>query len=488
MTGISCGLVRRDYGEVRNRAARIAGGLAESGVGPGDRVAIYLKNDIALVEASLGAGLLGAVPVPVNWHWKGAELAHVLDDSDCRVVFAHSDLVETAEAVAGDRLLIEVGQESVEPTGKHRLYEGWLASHEQWSEPPTQAPQSMIYTSGTTGRPKGIIRDRTTPDQNRAIAQLVFQILGLQPGMRTLVPAPIYHSGPNVHCLVSAAAGIDLTIMAKFDAEELLRLIEANRIDHFQAVPTMFVRLLKLPEEVRARYDVSSLKAIVHAAAPCPPEVKRRIIEWFGPIVLEYYGGSETGGCVSCDSAQWLSHPGTVGTAIGDASIRIYSADGELLPAGESGQIYLRPPTGWPNFTYHGDPAKRSGMERDMHVNIGDVGYLDHDGFLYLNDRSTDMIISGGVNIYPAEIEACLLELPGVRDVAVFGIPDTDFGEAIAAHVDAVEVTENDVRNHVRTNLADYKVPKLVVFDHDLPREETGKLFKRKIRARYWPS
>jgi len=488
MAGIRCGQVVRDYDQVRARAAAIAGGLAAAGVVAGDRVAIYMHNDIAFVEASIGAGLLGAIPVPVNWHWKDTELAYLLEDSESRVIFAHTDLVPTTEAILGERTLIEVSQESVPPTGRHRGYEDWLAEHEPWPKPPTQAPQSMIYTSGTTGRPKGIIRDATTPEQSQAIAGLVFDTFGLRPGMRTLVPAPIYHTAPNVHCLVSAAAGIDLTIMPRFDPEELLRLIEAERIDHFQAVPTMFVRLLQLPEQVRTRYNLSSLQAIVHAAAPCPPEIKRRIIDWLGPIVREYYGGSETGGCVACDSTQWLAHPGTVGAPIRDASIRIYSDSGDILPAGESGQIYMRPPTSWPNFTYHQNPRKRTEMERDGHFDIGDIGYLDHDGFLYLNDRSTDMIISGGVNIYPAEIEACLLELPGVRDVAVFGIPDTDFGESVAAHIDATGITTDDVQEHVRSKLAGYKVPKVVVFDHNLPREDTGKLFKRRIRAHYWPN
>jgi long-chain acyl-CoA synthetase len=488
MTGIHCGAVSRDYPQVLARAGRIASGLAAAGVGTGDRVAIYLHNDVAAIEASIGAGVLGAIPVPVNWHWKGAELAYLLDDSGSRVVFAHTDLVPTAEAVAGDRLLIEVVSADGPATGRHPVFEEWLAGHEVWTEPPTQAPQSMIYTSGTTGRPKGIIRERSTPEQSQATVGLVLGAFGLTPDMRTLVPAPIYHTAPNVHCLISAAAGIDLTIMPSFDPEDLLRTIEKHGINHFQAVPTMFVRLLQLPDEVRTRYDLSSLRAVVHAAAPCPAEVKRRIIHWLGPIVLEYYGGTETGACVVCDSAQWLSHPGTVGAPIGDASIRIHSVDGDLLPPGESGLVYMRPPTGWPNFTYQGDAAKRAAMERDGHLHIGDVGYLDNDGFLYLNDRSTDMIISGGVNIYPAEIEACLLELSGVRDVAVFGIPDDEFGESIAAHVEADGPTEDDVREHVRVNLAGYKVPKLVVFDDNLPREDTGKLFKRKIRAQYWPA
>ncbi|MEZ0050222.1 long-chain acyl-CoA synthetase [Mycobacterium sp. MAA66] len=487
MSGVRCGRVFRDYDDVRARASAVAGGLAALGVEAGDRVAICLHNDIAFIEASVGVGMLGAIPVPVNWHWKGAELAYLLDDSDSKVIFANTSLVPTAEAVAGGRPLIEVIEGSDVPSGRHSCYEDWIAGHSGWSEPPRQAPMAMVYTSGTTGRPKGIVRAPSAPAQSQAMAGLLLEAFGLAPGMRTLVAAPMYHSAPNAHALVSAAAGVDLTIMGKFDAEDLLRQIAEHQIDHFQAVPTMFVRLLNLPDEVQAKYDVSSLKSVVHAAAPCPIEVKRRIIDWFGPIVREYYGGTETGPCVACDSADWLTHPGTVGRPIGDADVRIYSENGDLLPEGESGRIHLRPPSVLPNFTYHGNPDKRTAMEHDGYLDIGDVGYLDHDGFLYLNDRSTDMIISGGVNIYPAEIEACLIVLDGVRDVAVFGIPDDEFGESIAAHVEATGLTEDDVREHVRSNLAGYKVPKVVVFDDNLPREDTGKLMKRKIRAGYWP-
>jgi long-chain acyl-CoA synthetase len=488
MAGVRCGHVFRDYEDVRARAGAVANGLAALDVTAGDRVAIYLHNEIAFIEASIGIGMLGAIPVPVNWHWQGAELAYLLDDSDSKVIFADTSLISTAEVVAGDRALIEVTAESERATGRHSVYEDWLALQGAWSEPPRQAPMAMVYTSGTTGRPKGIVRAPSTPAQSQAIAGLLLETFGLVPGMRTLVAAPMYHSAPNAHALVSAAAGIDLTIMPSFDAEKLLRLIGEHQIDHFQAVPTMFVRLLHLPDQVREKYDVSSLKSVVHAAAPCPPEVKRRIIDWFGPIVREYYGGTETGPCVACDSADWLAHPGTVGRPIGDADVRIYSENGDLLPEGESGRIHLRPPSALPHFTYHGNPDKRAAMEMDGYLDIGDVGYLDHDGFLYLNDRSTDMIISGGVNIYPAEIEACLLELDGIHDVAVFGVPDEEFGEAIAAHVDATGLTEDEVREHVRTNLAHYKTPRIIVFDNDLPREDTGKLMKRKIRALYWPT
>ena len=213
------------------------------------------------------------------------------------------------------------------------------------------------------------------------------------------------------------------------------------------------------------------------------------MIDWLGPVILEYYGGTETGICVFCDTAEWLAHPGTVGAPLAGADIHVFDPDGNLLPRGETGEIYVKPPHFWPGFTYLGLDEKRREIDRDGYISIGDVGRVDEDGFLHLSDRARDMVISGGVNIYPIEIEACLLELPGVRDVAVFGIPDESFGEALAAHVDVAPeagLTEDAVREHVRTRLAGYKVPRIVVFDNDLPREESGKIFKRRIRERYW--
>jgi long-chain acyl-CoA synthetase len=255
-----------------------------------------------------------------------------------------------------------------------------------------------------------------------------------------------------------------------------------------QMVPTMFVRLLALPDDVRSRYDISSLRWIVHAAAPCPPEIKRRMIEWWGPIVAEYYGSTETGPVVFCDSEEWLAHPGTVGRPLPKAVVKILDADGRELPTGDSGEVFVWLDV-WPNFTYNGDDAKRRSIEREGLVTCGDIGYLDADGYLYLNDRSSDMVISGGVNIYPAEIEACLLELGGVRDCAVFGIPDEEFGEALAAHVeleDGADLPADAVREHVRTNLAGYKTPRVVEFAEGLPREDSGKIFKRRLREPYW--
>jgi long-chain acyl-CoA synthetase len=499
---IHCGGRSQPLSALHLRAVGLAGGLKSLGVGQGDRVAVVLRNDIAFLEVSIAVGLLGASPVPVNWHWKGDELAYLLTDSGSKVVFAHTDLVPGVEAVLPPGVvIIEVAvapdlaasyglPDSVsQPTGRHAIYETWLLDQEPVLTPPDSPPLSVIYTSGTTGRPKGIIRTPATAEDRVAGVQTLMTRLGFAPGCRTMVPAPMYHTAPNVHAIAAVVLGMDLTVLPRFDPEDFLRVIDEHKIDHIQMVPTMFVRLLQLSEEVRAKYDVSSLQTVVHAAAPCPVEVKRQMIDWLGPVVTEYYGGSETGIAVWCDSAEWLAHPGTVGHPVDGSDIRVVGGDGEAVPTGEVGVVYIKPANNWPDFTYIGDDDKRRGMELAGYLTVGDMGRLDADGYLYLTDRANDMVISGGVNIYPAEIENVLYSLDGVRDVAVFGIPDEEYGEALAAHVDvdpAVGLTEHDVRAFVRERLAGYKVPKVVVFDDNLPREESGKLFKRRLRDTYW--
>jgi len=486
------------HAELTAQAAKVAGALSAAGVGHGDRVAIVLRNEPAFLMLSAACGLMGAVPVPVNWHSRGRELEHVLAHSGARVVFVHSDLVATVEdALPAGVELVEVpvprelaahyGDAPV--TGRHRVLDDLIADQEPYAQALQTAPMSLIYTSGTTGLAKGVLRDAMTPEQSQQVAATTLAAMGLRPGMRTLITAPMYHAAPNAQGLFSIALGIELTIMARFEPEAFLALVESHAITHVQAVPTMFVRLLELPDSVRSRYDLSSLTCVVHAAAPCPAHVKKRMIDWFGPVILEYYGATEIGIVVTCDSSEWLAHEGTVGRPFGSADIQVFDAAGELLAPGEVGEIYIRPPGHWPGFTYLDQEEKRREIDRDGYITIGDVGRVDEDGFLHLSDRAHDLVISGGVNIYPAEIEACLLELEGVRDVAVIGIPDDEFGEALAAHVDAdpsAGLTETAVREHVRERLAGFKVPKVVVFDDDLPREESGKIFKRRIRARYW--
>ena len=486
------------HAQLRTEAARTAAGLVEAGVQHGDRVALVLRNEPTFLSLSAACGLIGAVPVPVNWHWHGVELRHVISHSQSRVVFAHSDFVANVEEILPEGVpLVEVpvpgeliAQYGAAPvTGRRPLFADWIGAHEPYAEPLDAAPMSVIYTSGTTGLPKGVIRDAMTPEQSRDVAGATLRAMGLRPDMHTLVTAPMYHSAPNAQALFALALGIELTVMPRFEPEEFLRLVSEQAITHAQTVPTMFVRLLELPGEVRARYDLGSLECVVHAAAPCPAHVKRRIIDWFGPVIREYYGATEIGVVIVCDSEEWLAHEGTVGHTFAGSDIHVHAADGRLLGTGETGEIFIRPPDYWPGFTYLGQDDKRREIERDGYISIGDVGSVDADGYLYLSDRARDMVISGGVNIYPAEIEACLLELGGVRDVAVFGIPDDSFGEALAAHVDAepsAGLTESAVREHVRSRLASYKVPQVVVFDTDLPREESGKIFKRRIREPYW--
>jgi long-chain acyl-CoA synthetase len=494
--GVRCGGRFTTYPDLFERALRASTGMLELGVGAGDRIALLLRNSIEFLEASIATVPLGASAVPINWHWRGDEIAHVLTDSGAKALIVHSDLwpAIAASVPAGVQVILVPadGENSQPPDASLPAgapwWPEWLADHEPWAQPPEAAPVSIIYTSGTTGRPKGVVRTPATDEQREGTRALLGEIFQLGPGERTVIPAPMYHTAPNVYALVAATHGMDMTIMTRFDPEEFLRIVAEHRVSVVQMVPTMFVRLLSLPEAVRARYELSSLRWVVHAAAPCPPEVKRAMIEWLGPIVAEYYGGTETGPVVFCTSEQWLSHPGTVGRPIEQAVIKVLDADGRELPTGESGEVFMWLDV-WPDFTYAGDEEKRRSVERDGLVSCGDIGYLDAEGYLYLNDRRSDMVISGGVNIYPAEIEACLLSLPGVRDCAVFGIPDDEFGEALAAHVephDGTRLTADAVRDHVSSRLAGYKTPRVVEFSDSLPREDSGKIFKRRLREPYW--
>ncbi|MEE6264539.1 AMP-binding protein [Streptomyces diastatochromogenes] len=500
---IRCAGHERGYPEFFDRAARIATGLAELGVGPGDRVAVVLRNEPAHLEITTAAAQLGACAVPVNWHFRADDLRHVLADSGSAVVFAHTDLLDAVGAVLPDGVrVVEVavppgvaaacGTTAPPVTGRHPVLDDWLAGRAPLARPVAARPPTVIYSSGTTGRPKGVLREPVGPERLAEAVSSFLEYFAVAPGGRTLIPAPLYHASPSQHAVLALAAGLDVTLMPRFDAEEFLRLVERHRIEQAQVVPTMFVRLLRLPKEVRERYDLSSLTSVVHAAAPCPPHIKHAMIDWLGPVLREYYGGSETGAVTWCDSAEWLAHPGTVGRAQGTCEVLVLGPDGEPLPPGATGEIYVRPAENWPRFSYLGDPDRRAAMEapgRPGHVSIGDIGHLDEDGFLYLSDRRNDLVISGGVNIYPAEIEGCLLALDGVRDAAVFGIPDEEFGEALAAHLETeagVLLTAAEVRAHVAERLAAYKVPRAVVFEELLPRDESGKLFKRQLRDPYW--
>ena len=483
--------------ELEERAARAASGLHRLGVREGDCVALLLRNDVAFFEASLAANALGAYAVPINWHLKADEAGYILRDCAAKVLVVHADLLpQVAEGVPQDLPVLIVptppeierayGVKAPPPSGE--VWDTWRDRHAPWTEPAKATRNAMIYTSGTTGRPKGVRRQPQTPELQQRIAAMMAKVFGVSPGMRTVIAGPLYHSAPNVYALACARGGGLVVLQPRFDAEELLGLVERWRISHLYMVPTMFVRLLKLPEEVRRSYDLSSIRFVIHAAAPCPPDAKRRMIEWWGPVINEFYGATETGVITFLDSAEALAKPGSVGRVEPNAAVRILDDDGRALPQGRVGEVYMRQDA-YPDFTYQGLPEKRREIERDGFVTVGDVGYLDADGYLFLCDRKRDMVISGGVNIYPAEIEAALIGMPGVRDCAVFGVPDEEFGEALCAHVEpqpGAVVTSEEIRSWLRGRLAGYKVPKLVELAAELPREDSGKIFKRRLREPYW--
>ena len=473
------------------RARRAASGLAALGVAEGDTVALLLRNDFAFVEASQAAAMLGVYLVPLNWHGQSAEVRYVLEDCHPKVLIAHSDLLANVrEALPAGLTLISVPAPS--GAGKERIgsaleWNTWLAQHAPWDRPPPATRSTMIYTSGTTGRPKGVRRQPASAEQMAAMAAMFRHVYGTGPGIRSLVAGPLYHSSPNAFMRQALAQGEVFVMQSRFDPEATLAAMARYRITHAVMVPTMFVRMLKLPEEIKRRYDVSSLQWVTHTAAPCPVEVKQALIDWWGPVVVETYGSTETGTATVCTSPDWLAHPGSVGRLTPGTRVAFYDEAGRAVPEGEVGEIFARVPC-YADFTYHNHDAKRREIERDGLISCGDVGYMK-DGFLYLCDRRADMVISGGVNIYPAEIESALVQAEQVRDCAVFGIPDDDLGEVLMAAIelapDAV-MTADDVTAHLAPRIAKYKIPKRVTFHAALPREDSGKIFKRRLRDPYW--
>jgi long-chain acyl-CoA synthetase len=491
--------------ELGLRGAQVATGLDSLGIGVGDGVAIYLRNDLAFFEAALGSSLIGAYPVAVNWHYAEDEARYVFEDSEARVVVVHSDLLERVQGAIPDDVHVLVVRTSAEIASAYGLdpeagipdtaidWDAWRDGFPPRMLESSGTTLSIIYTSGTTGHPKGVKRPAYTPEEMEKLASRLSVIFGLayfgDPGkLITAIVGPMYHSAPNVHAMFSYRIGAHIHLCPRFDPEDLLALIERERITHLHLVPIMFERLLKLPEEVRGRYDVSSLKFVVHAAAPCSPATKQAMIEWWGPIVHEYYGSTEIGPVTFLTAEEWLKHPGSVGRAMDGADVRVLDEEGRELGPGEVGEVAAGSSTG-NNFTYHRDEAKRREADRHGLFAPGDVGYFDEQGYLYLCDRKIDMVISGGVNIYPAMIEAELHRLPAVADCAVFGIPDEEFGEAVHAVValrPGHAATEDQIRDSLRGRIASYELPRRVEFREELPREDSGKIFKRKLRDPYW--
>jgi long-chain acyl-CoA synthetase len=480
------------YAELAREADRYGRGLQALGLRPGDVVAALLPNSVAALAVYFAAIETGLYVVPVNWHQVAAEVAYILSDSGAAAFVADERFADAA-VVAADLAGV-----------KHRFAAGRVPGFEPLSglggDGPDERPQQrthgapMMYTSGTSGRPKGVRRALTGADPDEMAAMMAawfFGLFGLAPfdGHVHLCGSPLYHTAVLNFATISIQLGHPVVLMDGWDPEESLRLIERHRVTHTHTVPTQFRRLLALPADVRAGYDTSSLRAVIHSAAPCPAEMKRRMIEWLGPVIVEYYAATEGGGTL-ITSEQWLRKPGSVGLPWLGSEVQVLDAERGEVPAGQQGLVYMR--MGTSSFDYHKDAEKTRAGRAGGLFTVGDIGYLDEDGYLFLCDRGSDVIISGGVNIYPAEIEAELACHPAVADVAVFGIPHDDWGEEVKAVVEPVGGAEpgpeltKELLAFLDGRLAKFKQPRSIDYVAELPRDPNGKLYKRRLRDPYW--
>jgi long-chain acyl-CoA synthetase len=481
-------------GELLASCNQLVHGLRALGLQPGDAIAMLLPNGAEVFELFLAVGQAGFYLIPVNWHLVGPEIAYIVQDCEAKVFVAHARFAESATAAADE---IEFPAEGRFVVGGD--IDGFRAYETLKDGQPTSTPTDrqmglvMNYTSGTTGRPKGVRRrlPGVDPETGGGTFGGMLYLFGLPPFDDNvhIVGSPLYHTAVLVFSGAAIHIGHTVVVMDKWTPQQMMHLIDKYRVTNTHMVPTQFVRLLGIPEDERARYDVSSLRHMIHAAAPCPPDVKRQMLDWWGPVIDEYYAASEGGGTYVF-AQEWLEHPGTVGRKWPTSEIAILDDDGNELPAGQIGTVYMHMQTG--NFEYFKDKEKTDKSFRGKFFTVGDAGYVDEDGWLFLSDRKIDMIISGGANIYPAEIESELIMHPQVADVAVFGIPHDDWGEEVKAVVEPVEGVdgspelEHEILEWSKTRLAKFKTPKSIDFTDAMPRDPNGKLYKRKLRDPYW--
>ena len=479
------------YRELDDRSARFATYLRTRGLTVGDHIAILVDNSPAFLEVAWAAQRSGLYYTAINRHLRTSEVQYILDDSGAAALITTASMSDVIDGLDSAAIRIRVSTDGTLPGFDD--YDSILAAHAPLPLAESVEGREMLYSSGTTGRPKGVRKPLPgspfgDPTSAPALIARGIAARGITAGSVYLSPAPLYHGSPLVFCMSAQRLGATVVVMERFDPLRCLELIERHRVTYAQFVPTMFVRMLKLTDDERARHDLSSLKEVTHGAAPCPVSVKHRMIEWMGPIIHEYYSGTEDVGATQISSAEWLTHPGSVGRPMQEC--HIVGEDGEELPPGEVGVVYF---AGGRPFEYHNDPEKTAGVTHPKGWRtLGDMGYLDEDGYLYLTDRQALMIISGGVNIYPQETENVLIGHPAVLDVAVIGVPDEDMGEAVKAVVQLVDPdTASDalaaeLLDYCRRALAAYKCPRSVDFVRDLPRDPNGKLYKRHIREQYW--
>lgn len=477
------------YRQFEEKANQMAHFIRDVGVGQGERIAVMFENSLGSVVVQGAGERTGVYYTLINYHLTADEAAYIINDSDSKVAVVAARVADVARQLPAlcpnvERWLM---RDKPDDVTEFEDYETVVGAYPTTPVEDEKLGMALLYSSGTTGRPKGVLRPQLDldPSDPLPIFQLVPKVYHTRPDMIFLQPAPLYHSGPQSATAESLRCGGTCVIMSRFDAENFLRLVDKHKVTHSLVVPTMLSRMLQLPDEVRAKYDVSSIESITHGAAPCPPSVKRGMIEWLGPIIYEYYGSTEANGSVICDSEEWLAHPGTVGKPLA-GELLILDPLGKEVPVGETGQVWIK---GVTNFVYLNDPAKTAeAQSADGSMSTtGDIGYVDADGYLYLTDRVGFTVISGGVNIYPREIEDVLVEHPAVADAAVVGVPDDDLGEVVKAVVevrpghDAAGI-EADILDFCRQRLSKYKWPRSLDVVPSLPRNTNGKLMKREIR------
>ncbi|MED5261202.1 MAG: acyl-CoA synthetase [Myxococcota bacterium] len=488
-------------GELHAACNRIVGALREIGLQRGDAVALDSPNCAEFFAVYLACTQAGYYLVPINWHLAPPEVAYIVQDSEAKAFIGHERLAEVCVKAADEIDFPSEARLAIGEIAGFRSLEEAMSGHSPDAPEDRSAGAVMNYTSGTTGRPKGVKRDlapaELEPDLIMGLFGGFLGMFGVEAGGDGvyICGSPLYHTAVLLQSAAALHWGHPVVLMDKWEPEEMLRLIEKYRCTTSHMVPTQFHRLLLLPEERRSKYDVSSTRHMLHAAAPCPPEIKRRMIEWWGESIWEYYAATEGGGTMVA-AADWLEHPGTVGKAWPNAEIRIFDDDGKALPQGEIGTVYILM-MDQAKFEYKDDAEKtrKNRIVADdglVFFTAGDVGYLDPDGYLFLCDRKIDMIISGGANIYPAEIENELLNHPKVGDVAVFGIPNEDWGEEIKAVIEPAPGVEagddltQDIMAFCQERLARFKQPRSIDYTHEMPRDPNGKLYKRKLRDPYW--
>lgn len=483
------------YKALNDRSNQLAQLFWSEGLRPGDHVAVFMENHLGYFEAVWAALRSGLYLTTINRYLTDEEAGYILDNCEAQVLVTSSHLAEVAAQLPkfapGCRRFLMAG----DPVDGYESYEAAIAGHPAQPLADEPAGQFMLYSSGTTGRPKGILRPLTGAkihEDTGPVGALQKMLWGFDSNTIYLSPAPLYHSAPIGFCTAAQALGGTVIMMPRFDEIGALKAIEQHKVTHSQWVPTMFTRMLKLPAGDREGFDLSSHRVAIHAAAPCPAGIKQQMFDWWGPIIYEYYGGTELNGLTHTNPQEWLAHPGTVGRPV-IGTLHICAEDGAELPAGEPGLVYFELPK--MPFEYLKDAQKTRDAQHPQHANwsaLGDVGYVDEEGFLYLTDRATFMIISGGVNIYPQEIEDVMVLHPKIADIAVVGVPNEEMGEEVKAVVQvaagqvADDALAEELLAYAREHIAHYKCPRSIDFMAELPRLPTGKLYKRLLKDAYW--